>query len=37
MFATDFLFDSHYASDFDLMICSFDGSPETASDRKSVV
>ncbi len=31
MFATDFLFDSHYASDFDLMICSFDGSPETAS------
>ena len=31
MFATDFLFDQHYASDFGLMICSFDQSPETAS------
>lgn len=31
MFATDFLFDRHYARDFGLMICSFDQSPETAS------
>lgn len=31
MFATDFLFDGQYAGDFGLMICSFNGSPETAS------
>lgn len=31
MFATDFLFDRHYAGDFGLMVCSFDQSPETAS------
>ncbi len=31
MFATDFLFDRQYASDFGLMVCSFEGSPETAS------
>lgn len=31
MFATDFLFDNHYAGDFGLMICSFDQSPQTAS------
>ena len=31
MFATDFLFDRQHASDFGLMICSFDGSPEAAS------
>ncbi len=31
MFATDFLFDSQRASDFGLMICSFNGDFETAS------
>lgn len=31
MFATDFLFDGQRASDFGLMICSFDGDFETAS------
>ena len=31
MYATDFLFDHQRASDFGLMICSFDGSPEAAS------
>lgn len=31
MFATDFLFDNQRASDFGLMICSFDGGAETAS------
>ena len=31
MFATDFLFDNHRASDFGLMICSFDGNTEPAS------